>query len=312
MRPLRQFALGSVAWVMLCASDGVAQTVGAVQRAEIATQAEVVSQTAQATTRAETPVTTTNADLGEQVILSRSKDQLGLGFTADTGLYYTSNAFLTRGGGRGDMFYLARGGVQLNPNIAGGLFANAYFGQDVFLYSRYTQLSFLSTNAGGGFSYIIREWGNLTFTFNYAFTRMLSVRGLDQFYLNHALVPGVFKEFQIGDASAIQLGWNSSFSLSAYPSPTRRNDHLFWVGYRHRLADYLELQLSYLLALYDYTTDDGRMDLTQIVGATFLVPVTSWASLSLTTTFSGNNSNRSQYEYTTANVGGILGLNVRF
>jgi hypothetical protein len=284
------------------------------QRADAAVRAAQNVDRVQAAATATLPNHAEQAeiDLGEQQQVDTQSGTLGLWGAADTGLFYTSNANLTPGGGQGDMYFFARGAAGLHPHLGGGLFLDGFVTQEVFEYARFSNLDFLKFSAGGGLDYVIPGTNGLTASVKYKYERFLDTGSLDEFFVNNALDVGLAKEFAIGDIHAVQIGWRSSFSLFAEPDFVRRDEHTFWVGWRWRIVEPLELQLYDFLSLYYYPNMANRFDVTNYSGAALNLALTSWAQLSASAGFAVNSSSQSIFNYTAANVGGTLSLNVTF
>jgi hypothetical protein len=253
-----------------------------------------------------------DADLGEQQRVDSQSGTLGLYGAADTGLFYTSNANLSSTGGQGDMYFFARGAAGVRPHLGGGLFLDGFVAQEVFEYARFSNLDFLKFSAGGGLDYVIPGTNGLTASVKYKYERFLDSGTLDEFFVNNALDVGLAKEFALNDIHAIQVGWKSSFSLFAEPDFVRRDEHTFWLGWRWRLLEPLELQVYDFLSLYYYPNMSDRLDVTNYSGASLNLALTSWAQLSASAGFAVNSSTQSIFNYTAANVGGALSLNVSF
>ena len=270
-------------------------------------------QTATATSGAATSGLAEEAeyDLGEQLPVGASGGGFGLYALADTGLYYTSNPSLANGGGRGDMYFFARGGAGARPHIVEGLYLDAHFSQEVFQYAHFSSLNFTRMGAGGGLDYVFDQWGGLTASVRYEYERYLNGGNLKEFYVNNAIQFGLSKEFILNDVHAIQAGWQSAISVAAEPSYARRNEHDFWLGWRWRLADPLELQTYYILSLY-YYPGENRTDVTNNVGSALHYSFTPWARLTGSASFGANNSTDSYFDYTVVNLGGALSLDFRF
>ncbi len=282
------------------------------------TRADTASRTAATLDRTQAAAETSNItameadyDLGQQQPISAKSGSLGAYVIADAGLNYTSNPTLANGGGRGDMYFVARGGAGIYPNLAPGLYLDGHVSQDVFQYAQFSSLNFTRFNVGGGLDYVFESLGRLTASVRYDYERFLDGDTLDEFYVNHALKAGLSKEFQIRDNMAIQAGTQVVISLSAQPTVTRRNEYDFWLGYRWRIANPLELQTYYILSLFNYP-NDSRVDVTNNVGGALNFYLTRWARLSASANFGANNSTQSFYDYTVVNIGGVFGLDIRF
>lgn len=269
------------------------------------------TQAAQATAATTEYQMQAESDLGEQMPVSAKSGGLGAYLLGDTGLLYTSNPSLANGGGAGDMYFYARGGAGIHPNIAGGLYLDGHVQQEVFQYATFSSLNFTRFNAGGGLDYVFEELGQLTVWVRYEYDRYLDGDTLDEFFVNNSLVTGLGKEFLINDTMAIQAGWQAALSLTAEPSDARRNQYDFWAGWRWRILEPLELQTYYILSLFYYPSGD-RVDVTQNVGGSLNFYLTQWARISATASFGANNSTDSYFDYTVVNAGGSLGLDIRF
>lgn len=250
-------------------------------------------------------------DLGQQQAVGEGQRSLGIYFSGNSSLYYTSNPSLSETPGRGDMYFVATGAAGIYPNIAGGLYLDAHFTQSVFQYARFSSLDFTVMNAGGGLDYVFQSLGQLTASVRYEYQRYLNGDTLNEFFVNNAITIGLSKQFLLSETQSLQLGWQSAFSVTAYPSSARFNEHDFWIGWRWRLIDPLEFQAYYILSLYYYPSSE-RTDATNNFGAALNLYITRWLRLTASAGFGVNGSTDPQFNYTTANAGGSLGLDFRF
>jgi len=296
-----------LAFLSLAASGVLAQS----NRADTASRTASNLSLTQAAQGTSEYVSDAESDFGEQQPVSARSGGLGAYAIGSTGLNYTSNPTLSNSGSRGDMYYFARGGAGIHPNLADGLYLDAHVSEEVFLYSRNTSLNFSHFNAGGGLDYVFQDLGQLTVWVRYEYDRYLDGDTLSEFFVNNSLVTGLAKEFLISDTMAIQAGTQLAISLTAIPAPARRNEYDFWLGWRWRIVEPLELQTYYLLSLFNYP-DGSRVDVTQNVGGSLNLSLTRWAKISASAGFSANHSTDSYFNYTVANVGGTLGLDIRF
>lgn len=310
---MQKIPLISAVTFLVAASGVVAQN--AAQRSDAASRAaQNVDRVQAAATTTTMPGSSEQADvdLGEQQQVEAQRGSLGLYGSADTGLFYTSNANLSSTGGQGDMYFFARGAAGIRPHLGGGLFLDGFVSQEVFEYARFSNLDFLKFSAGGGFDYVIPGTNGLTASVKYKYERFLDSGTFDEFFVNNLLDVGLAKEFALNDIHAIQVGWKSSFSLATEPSFVRRDEHSFWLGWRWRIVEPLELQAYNFLSLYYYPNMSDRFDVTNYTGAALNLALTSWAQLSASAGFAVNSSSQSIFNYTAANVGGSLSLNVSF
>lgn len=251
-------------------------------------------------------------DLGEQQPVSaKSGGGLGIYAIGDASLNYTSNATLSNGGRNGDMYFVGRGGAGIHPNLVGGLYLDGHVQQEVYQYATFSSLNFTHFNAGGGLDYVFEELGRLTAYVRFDYDRYLDGDTLDEFFVNNTVTAGLAKEFNINDTMAIQTGAQAAISVAAEPYEARRNEYDLWLGYRWRIVNPLELQTYYMVSIFDYP-GWNRTDLTQNVGGSLNFYVTRWARVSASASFGANNSTDSFFDYTVVNLGGTLGLDIRF
>jgi hypothetical protein len=300
--------------VFLGATGPLLMAQNAAQRSDAAARvAENVDRVqAAATTVTPGAADQADADLGEQQSVESESGRLGLYGAADTGLFYTSNANLSNTGGQGDMYFFARGAAGIRPHVGGGLFLDGFVAQEVFEYARFSNLDFLKFSAGGGLDYVIPGTHGLVASVKYKYERFLDSGTLDEFFVNNLLDVGLAKEFSLNDIHAIQVGWKSSFALFTEPDFVRRDEHSFWLGWRWRILEPLELQVYDFLSLYYYPNMSGRFDVTNYSGASLNLALTRWAQLSASGGFSVNSSTQSIYNYTAAIVGGAIAIRLSF
>ncbi|CAN5674425.1 hypothetical protein BH09VER1_BH09VER1_02200 [soil metagenome] len=278
-------------------ADAASRTTATASRTQQATDMSLSSQAA--------------SDMGDIQPVSAKNGGLGAYVIANTSLQYTSNPSVSSSPGRGDLLFTAEGGAGIYPNIVGGLYMDGHVSQSVYQYATFSALDFSRFNAGGGLDYVFDGLGQLTASVRYEYERYLDARQFNEFYVNHALTFGLSKEFTIKDNFAIQVGGQGAISLTAYPSNARRNEFDLWSGFRWKICEPLELQTYYIVSLFNYV-DSSRVDVTQNVGGALIFSLTSWAKISATANFGANNSTESFFNYTIVNVGGTLGLNIRF
>ena len=300
-----------IALFLSLALAGLTATQAQSSRADTASRTAATLERSQAATQTTTATATeVDHDLGLQQPINVKSGSLGAYAIAETGLYYTSNPTLANGGGQGDMYFVARGGAGIYPNLTRGLYLDAHVSQDVYQYAHFSSLNFTRFNVGGGLDYVFEN--RLALSLRYDYERFLDGDTLDEFYVNHALKAAVSKEFQIRDNMALQVGTQIALSLSAQPTVTRRNEYDLWLGYRWRINTPLELQTYYMLSLFNYPNDGSRVDVTNNVGAALNLSFTRWARLTASANFGANNSTQSYYDYTAVNLGGIFALDIRF
>lgn len=275
---------------------------------------EQVQQTAAVSRSVSTVIestTQTDLDLGQQHVVGEGGEPLGVYFGGNAGLTYTSNPALSESGGRGDMYFVATGTGGIYRNIGGGLFVDAHFTESVFQYAQFSSLNFNVMNAGGGLDYVFQSLGQLTLSVRYEYQRYLNGDTLNEFFVNNAITVGLSKQFLLSETQSLQVGWQSAFSVTAYPSSARFNEHDFWLGWRWRILEPVELQAFYVLSLF-YYPNGARTDATNNFGLSLNFYLTRWSRITASGGFAVNGSTDPQFNYTAATAGGSIGLDFRF
>jgi hypothetical protein len=297
------------AWVGLLAA--LVATVCAQEAGSRAEAARRAVETRQAVVRVDEAVETSEVDLdlGRQTVIAAGG--LGLYGGAESGLYYTSNPSLNSGGGRGDMYFYARGTAGIYRNLTSQLAVDASVSEDVFQYATFSSLNFSRFQVRTGLDYYFPSI-ELLVSARYTFQRYFDGGSLDAFYTTNTLDFGLSREVTIGDRHAVEVRAGTSLAVDAQPAIARRNRYDVGVGWRWRLVDSVELQSYYLLSMYQFPNESNRFDVTNSLGSRLIVSLTRWAFLTVSADYAVNASTQSVFNYSVATLGGSALVDLRF
>jgi hypothetical protein len=250
-------------------------------------------------------------DLGQQQILKRQEQYQPFTVSLSTPFFYTSNVALVRRGARGDLVAAPEIGINYMPRLTKTLYADFAIRQQFFLYNRFDELNFASLEIDAGLVYYLPQVHNLTLRAHYSYNRLTDTDHFDEFYSNHTVDLNVELPFRIGRAQQISLGVDATISLYARPELPRRNDYDFYVGYSVHLSRSFSLDAVARLAVRDYHETD-RVDVSEILALSANYRVRDWLTVSAISTFAANQSNHSVFDYNVLNIGGGVGVSIKF
>jgi hypothetical protein len=253
-----------------------------------------------------------DADLGVQEILKRAEQYQP--FTASVGapFFYTSNIALARSGEVSDFLVAPGAGFYYEPRITRTFYGLLDVRQQFFYYDRFNSFDFGSFDVEAGFNYYLPQFHNLILRGRYDFNRLtFSDRVLDELFSNHSLIASAELPFRFGRAQQLSLGADVDVSVAADLRGPRRNDYDVYLGYSVHLSRWFSLDSAGRVVVRDYTAG-GRTDVSEILAVSATYRLTTWWTMSATSSFAANRSNHSAFDYNVANVGGIISLSVKF
>lgn len=257
------------------------------------------------------PASPGDDDLGQQQILKKEERYRAWSAWANFNAFYTSNAALTEQNTLGDAMLVGSVGAGYQPIITGDLIANVYVQQQAYRYGTYSALDFDSLNTGAALTYIIRDFYDVAVSGGYNFNRLTPRGGYESsFYDNNTINFTLQKTHAFDRAQNVNGGLLTNINFTS-PYSTQRNEYGLYASYTAQITRGLQANLYYRLSLQDYSTD-GRNDLNQAVVPSFTYNFTPWCSVTASTSFGFNSSNRDGFDYDVINAGGGVNFNYRF
>jgi hypothetical protein len=261
----------------------------------------------------EEPIVTSpnDPDLGEQRILKRAESYQP--FTASVGVpfYWTSNVALTNQGEQTDFIVSPVAAIAYQPRITKTLYGFIGVREQLFYYDQFTGLNFGSFDVEVALTYTVPQLHNLVLHAGYDYNRLTEKNSFDNLFSDHVLTFGAEVPFRISRSQHLSLGVNANISLTADPEPPRRHEFEGYLGYSVQLTRALFLDATGRIVLRDYVLGD-RIDVSEVLALSATYSVTRFLNASAIASFAANQSNHSVFDYEVGNVGGAVGLSIRF
>jgi len=251
-----------------------------------------------------------DADLGVQAILKRQEQYRPFTFSLSAPFFYTTNVALTRNGAVGDGVFSPALTLAYQPRIAKTLYGEFIVVQQLFYYDRHTDFNFTSFDAIAGVVWYVPQYHNLILRLRYDFNRLTDDE-FDEFFQNHSVIAIAEMPFQLGQAMQLNLGALVNISVSSSPQSPRRNDFEVYAGYAVQLSRSFSVDAVGRVIVKDYYKGD-RTDINEILALTANYRPNAWLTLSAIATLSWNQSNQSVFDYNVADLGGGVGVTLKF
>lgn len=309
--------LGAAAALSICGGQVSGQTVtGSVDRAQLAqTQGQPgysASSGSEGIEDGHAASSPNDADIGEQEILKRVPEYQPFTLSAACPIFYTSNVALTRSGEMSDVVFAPVVGAAYDPRITRTLYGHFAAREQVFYYGDNSAFNFGSLDVEAGLNYFLPQFHNLILRGWYDFNRLtLDDRLGDEFFSNHAVILNAEVPFRIDRAQQISVGADANLSVAADHQSPRRNDYEAYAAYSVSLTRAFSVNAGGRVVLRDYH-QNGRTDVSEILALSATYRLTNWCAISAISSFAHSDSNHDAFDYDVANVGGVLGLSMKF
>ena len=255
------------------------------------------------------PASAGDRDIGDQMILRERERKSDFSFNADAFLFWTNNAAHVAQGEQGDTFLGLRAEAAWMPRIVGNLFGGVSVSQDWVRYDRFDALDFETFQVTPGIAYVEPRLGNTSFYAQYQYERL--THDWKELMNRHAVRAGIVKTWVFNRRSSIDTGVMGSWDFDNDVDSLRRNEYAVTAAWRFKITHKLEMALQYSYTFFDYTELD-RQDHLHVVGLSFDWRIRKWLSAYAYLSYAFNDSNLDVYDYQAANLGGGIGLRLKF
>jgi hypothetical protein len=202
-------------------------------------------------------------------------------------------------------------GITYAPKFQKTLYGEFTLRQQFFYYNEYSGFNFASFDAIAGLAYYVPKLHSLALHADFDYNRLTGTSNFDDFFSNYALQFSAEVPFPIGRAQQVSVGTDASISLYAYPTPPRRNDFGFYVGYAVNLSRSFSLDAAARLVERPYDSG-GRNDVSEILALSANYRIGDYLTLSAIMTYVANQSNEDVFDYDVFNIGGGISLTWKF
>ncbi len=260
------------------------------------------------------PFSPADSDLGVQQVLGSYRGRPPVTVTFDTSVSYTDNAPSEIPSQDGASWFSAnRLAVSWLPRIAYGWFADIGLAQDLFRFEASDADDFENFEPYLGVVKSIPELDDLVFFARYEYQRITSGSLSDSSYSAQRILTGFQKDLLLASRYQLSAGVDAAFDITANKDELERNEYSVDVTYTYWFADHLSSTLSWTGSMWDFR-DDGREDLSQIVGLELTWTPCPNATIYTNVFYTNSNSNAASgandFEAWQSGLG--LGLNYSF
>jgi hypothetical protein len=261
-----------------------------------------------------------DADLGEQQILKRVEEYQPFTISAGAPFYWTSNVALTRSGEQSDFVVAPAAAAFYEPRITNTLYGLIDVREQLFYYDRFDNFNFGSFDVEVGFRYLVPQWHNLLLRVEYDYNRLTEKNSFAAFFQNHAFIIDAEVPFHFGRAQTLTFGAYANISAAAEQSgqppninaiSAQRSDYGCYLGYSATLTRSFFINAVGTLVVRQYY-EGGRDDVSEILALTANYRVNKYLTVSAVSTLAASQSNQSVFDYQVANLGGAVGLSLKF
>ena len=252
-----------------------------------------------------------DADLGEQLLLTRNQRYRPFSINANWSTTWTSNAFYTPTHPVSDVFMSGSVGAVALPHLGNNFFLEASAKVQGYRYFRNPVLDFNSIEANAGILKVFREFSDVGLYAHYQYSDLFSLRGAGELLHEHSIVTGVRKMFQFSRAHALFVSAEASFSLGGSPDYALASEYTLFATHQVQWTRYLQSSLFYQMQTLAFA-EGGRADFRNSLGLSLNYQPLKWLSVYTTTWLGWNSSNEGEYNFFAANLGGGLGASINF
>lgn len=254
--------------------------------------------------------TGTDDAFGAQVILKDRPDTRAFQAYVETAAFYTDNVALSREDKQGDSFFNTTLALGWRRSLTDRLSASLTGRYGLFRYNQFSVLDFQSLNVDATLGY--RLPGEVDLFTGYGYAQYTTREDYKEFYREHGWNVGVQRVFQLARAHSIVAGLSAQWTW-AEPESAQRDRYSAFVGYHLQATEKLSGDLIYRYSYYDYRdASEGRGDHNHSLALALRYDLAEWIAITGTIQGIWNRSNQSVFDYNAMNVGGSVGLNMRF
>jgi hypothetical protein len=250
-----------------------------------------------------------DSDIGDQLILKQVPKNEPFRFTADSFLFYTDNAAHTSAGELSDTFYGGRVAATYQPRLSNKLFASVGVSEDLFRYNEYDALNFESFETNATLLYALPKLADSLLFIGYSFNRI--TQDFEPLLTSHSARAGIQKTVLFNRRNSLALSIMGDWDIDTDIDAIKRHEYSGSASYKFKLMTDISLGLSYRYTYFDYTEYDRHDDLHSIGFGITYTPW-EWCEIYLSATYAFNTSNFDIYDYEAANLGGGLGVRIKF
>ncbi len=250
-------------------------------------------------------------DIGQQLILKDSERERWLSAQFNTSAFWTDNPANLSEGGADDVFWSTQLSLGAQPRLGDRLYLDAFISQQLFRYDEFDLLDYEFLQASLGLVYLEpRLWDSIIFAqgqFGHTTSDDFSEGVLDSF----SILAGIQKTVLIDRSNSLYMNLMGDWDIDADVDSLEHSEYIADFSYRYKIMRDLVVSASYRFTWFDYHQAD-RSDALNIIGLYLNWSPEKWINIYGGCTFNFNESNVDVFDYHATNLGGGVGLQIRF
>ena len=257
------------------------------------------------------PESTGDDDIGQQLILRDSERERWLSVQLDTFSFWADNPANLSKGGDEDFFWGTQLGVGAQPRLADRLYLDAYLSQQLYRYQENSLLDYEYLQANLGLVYLEPRLADSIIFAQGQFGRTTS-DDFGQDVLNgFSILAGIQKTILFDRRNSLYLNLMGDWDVASDADRLEHSEYIADLTYRFKIMRDLVLSASYRFTWFDYHQVD-RSDALNIIGIYLTYSPRKWLNMYVGGTFNINESDVDVFDYHATNLGGGLGVQIRF
>jgi hypothetical protein len=250
-------------------------------------------------------------DIGQQLILKDSEKERWLNAQMSTSVFWADNPANLSSGGDDDVFSATQLSLGAQPRLRERLYADAYISQQIFRYDQYSFLDYEYLQANLGLIYLEPRLADSILFAQGQFGRTTANDFGEDVLNSFSFLAGIQKSVLFDRRNSLYINLMGDWDVATNVDDLEHAEYIADFSYRFKIMRDLVASASYRLTWFDYYQVD-RSDLLNMVGLYLNWSPEKWITVYAGCTFNINDSNIDVFDYNAANLGGGVGVQIRF
>jgi Putative beta-barrel porin 2 len=250
-------------------------------------------------------------DIGQQLILKDAEKERWLNAQADTFSFWADNPANLSDGGDEDVFWGSQVSLGAQPRLAERLYLDAFISQQLYRYSENSFLDYEYLQASLGLIYLEPRLSDSIIFLQGQFGRTTSDNFGEGVLNTFSILGGIQKTLVFDRRNSLYMNLMGDWDVASDVDNLEHAEYIADLTYRFKIMRDLVLSASYRFTWFDYYNVD-RADALNIMGLYLTYSPYKWMNIYAGATFNINNSNIDTFDYNATNLGGGVGIQIRF
>ncbi|MBC8002047.1 MAG: outer membrane beta-barrel protein [Opitutaceae bacterium] len=257
------------------------------------------------------PASPGDDDIGQQLILKDSERERWFSAQADTFSFWADNPANLSSGGDEDFLWGSQISLGTQPRLAERLYVDAFVSQQLYRYDENSLLDYEYLQASLGLIYLEpRLWDSIIFAQG-QYGRTTSDNFGEDVLNSFSILAGIQKTVLFDRRNSLYVNLMGDWDVATDVDDLDHAEYIVDLAYRFKIMRDLVLSASYRFTWFDYN-DVNRSDALNIMGVYLTYSPYKWMNLYMGGTFNINESNVDVFDYHATNLGGGVGIQIRF